>query len=146
MGDFLFIVIIGYVFLRLSCLANCLLSLYKHCKELSQRSVSSYISPDIWQDPHFLCWQASFFVPVDLSQFLDTHPTGLPHPPSSPAGRGSGEGGGVQGATEGGRGRSSGEEGKAMITRRETKRKLWEDLEPFSPKRRSSRVSGYTGS
>ena len=84
---------------------------------------------------------------MDLSQFLDTSLTSLPvDRSSSPAVRGSGEGaGGVQGVVEGGRGRSrsSGEEGKAvaMGTRREAKRKLWEALEPFAPKRRSSRVS-----
>ena len=83
---------------------------------------------------------------MDLSQFLDTSLTSLPvdRSSSSPAVRGSGEGaGGVQGVVEGGRSRSSGEEGKAvaMGTRREAKRKLWEALEPFAPKRRSSRVS-----
>lgn len=87
--------------------------------------------------------QASFTVPVDLSRLLDTPPTALPHPSSSPAGRVCGEGGEMQGAVEGGKGRGSGEEGKAVTTRRETKRKLWEDLEAFAPKRRSSRVSEW---
>lgn len=83
---------------------------------------------------------------MDLSQFLDTPLTltSLPGDSSSSPVKGSGEGATeVQRVVEGGRSKNSGEEGRttAMGTRREAKRKLWEALEPFAPKRRSSRVS-----
>lgn len=86
--------------------------------------------------------QCSYTVPVDLSLFLDTPLTPLPRHSASPTAKTSGVGGvGVDGGSSQsgreGRGKSSGEDGKG---RRETKRKLLDALEPFAPKRRSSRV------
>ena len=68
---------------------------------------------------------------MDLSLFLETSLAPLSQhsiPPTA--------GVGVEGGSSGGEGRG-GEDGKG---RRETKRKLLDALEPFAPKRRSSRV------
>lgn len=92
----------------------------------------------------FSLLQGSFTVPVDLSQLWDTPPAPLPHHSSSPSSKLPGTGGegcSVLGLLDEGRGRSSGEESRPMGTRREAKRKLLDALEPFTPKRRSSRVS-----
>lgn len=144
----------------LSCLANSLLSLYKHCKELSQKAVSAIygVFPNTWECMHtytsaypsnfrtfLITLQGSYTVPVDLSQLIEVNQAMSPAQRASlPTGKGSSSlsscNGSIQSSVEGlGKSKGSGEEGRGS-GRRETKRKLLDALEPFAPKRRSSRV------
>lgn len=130
-------------------MASCLLSLYKHCKELSQKSVSPVKRGYNYYTPELIIMQVSYGVPVDLSKFIDVQLTASPALKLScpPAGKGSAipcgaEGTSTQSSQEGGwKGRGSGDEVRTS-GRRDAKRKLLDALDPFAPKRRSSRVSG----